>query len=113
RTRSPSGSAGNSSSGKAQFGIIRLQFRRPRRTPMATLTKPASQKKTPAVPANLKQYIGGKWIEGVSDRVVISTNPADSREVLAKFKSADKAQALAAIEAAKKAFPAWKATTPP
>ncbi|MBI3552758.1 MAG: aldehyde dehydrogenase family protein [Elusimicrobia bacterium] len=80
---------------------------------MATLTKTASQKKTPATPANLKQYIGGKWVEGAAERVVVSTNPADTREVLAKFKSADKAQALAAIEAAKKAFPGWRATTAP
>ncbi|MEK7859075.1 MAG: aldehyde dehydrogenase family protein [Elusimicrobiota bacterium] len=75
---------------------------------MPTLTKT----KTPAA-VNLKQFIGGKWIDGASEREVVSTNPADSRQVLAKFKSADKAQALQAIEAAKKAFPAWKATTAP
>jgi aldehyde dehydrogenase (NAD+) len=73
---------------------------------MPTLTK------TPAV-AGLKQYIGGKWVEGSSSREVVSTNPADTRQVLAKFKSADKNDALRAIEAAQKAFPGWKATTPP
>src|SRR5262249_30497753 len=64
-------------------------------------------------PAELKQYIDGRWISGGAEREVVSTNPADNREILARFKSADKNDALKAIEAAKRAWPAWKATTPP
>lgn len=78
---------------------------------MPTMTK--KQTKPETAVANLKQYIGGKWVEGSADREVVSTNPADTREVLAKFKSADKNDALKAIDAAHKAFPAWKATPPP
>ena len=74
---------------------------------METLTKSKTQT------TKLLQYIGGQWIEGGADREVVSTNPADTREVLAKFKSADKNDALRAIEAAKKAAPGWRAVTPP
>ncbi len=76
---------------------------------MTTLTKTRAQ----AQPASLKQCIGGKWLEGSSTKEVVSTNPADTREVLARFKSADRSDALKAIEAAQKAFPAWRAVTPP
>ena len=75
---------------------------------MPTMTK----KQAPTV-ANLKQFIGGKWVEGSADREVVSTNPADTREVLARFKSADKNDALRAIEAAQNAFEGWKATPGP
>ncbi|MBI4060532.1 MAG: aldehyde dehydrogenase family protein [Elusimicrobia bacterium] len=73
---------------------------------------PTATKSTPAI-AVLKQYIGGKWMEGSSSREIISTNPADSRQILAKIKGADKSDVLRAIDAAQKAFPGWKATTPP
>jgi aldehyde dehydrogenase (NAD+) len=78
---------------------------------MATLTKP--QEKAPAKPTTLMQYIGGKWLEGHSDREVVSTNPADTRKILARFKSADCSDALRAIDAAHKTFPSWRAVTPP
>src|SRR4051812_47200133 len=76
---------------------------------MPTMTKT----KTTSRPAELKQYIGGKWIQGSADREVVSTNPADSREVLARFKSASKEDAARAIEAAQRAFPGWRDTTAP
>ena len=61
----------------------------------------------------LKQFIGGKWVDGSSSREIISTNPADNRQVLAKLKGADKSDVLRAIDAASAAFPGWKATTAP
>ena len=73
----------------------------------------ATKTKAPAQPAVLKQFIGGKWVDGKSDREIVSTNPADTRKVLARFKGADRAQALEALAAAQKAFPGWKATPPP
>jgi acyl-CoA reductase-like NAD-dependent aldehyde dehydrogenase len=73
---------------------------------------PTATKSTPEV-SILKQYIGGKWVDGSSSKEIVSTNPADSRQVLAKLKGADKSDVLKAIDAAQKAFPAWKATTPP
>jgi acyl-CoA reductase-like NAD-dependent aldehyde dehydrogenase len=49
---------------------------------------------------DLKQYIGGKWVEG-------------SHAVVARFKNASKADALAAIDAAQKASAAWGKTPAP
>ena len=61
----------------------------------------------------LKQYIGGRWVEGSTTKEIVSTNPADSRQVLAKLRGCDKADVVKAIDAAEKAFPGWKATPPP
>ncbi|MEQ1920678.1 MAG: aldehyde dehydrogenase family protein, partial [Elusimicrobiota bacterium] len=73
---------------------------------------PTATKSTPEV-SILKQYIAGKWVDGSSTREIISTNPADNRQVLARLKGADKTDVLRAIDAAQKAFPAWKAMTAP
>ena len=73
---------------------------------------PTATKSTPEI-SILKQYIGGKWVDGSSSKEIVSTNPADNRQVLAKVKGADKSDVLRAIDAAQKAFPGWKATTPP
>jgi alpha-ketoglutaric semialdehyde dehydrogenase len=72
---------------------------------MPTLTK--------SKPAALKQYIGGKWLEGTHDRVLESLNPADTRDVVARFKSASREDALAAIAAAEKAAAGWAKTPAP
>lgn len=63
--------------------------------------------------ATLKQYIGGKWVEGSHPGAVESVNPADTRDVVARFKNASKADALKAIEAAQKAAPGWAKTPAP
>ncbi len=78
---------------------------------MPALTKPKSPSKSQ--PAALKQYVGGKWVEGSHDGVVDSLNPADTRDVVARFKSASKADALRAIEAAQKASVGWGKTPAP
>ncbi len=61
----------------------------------------------------LKQYIGGKWIDGKDSREIKSVNPADSRQVLAVFKGASREDALSALEAAQKAYPGWKSVPAP
>jgi acyl-CoA reductase-like NAD-dependent aldehyde dehydrogenase len=71
---------------------------------MPTATKPASQASV------LKQYIGGKWVEGSSSSAYESVNPADTRDVVARFKGASKADVNKAVEAAQKAAPAWAKT---
>jgi acyl-CoA reductase-like NAD-dependent aldehyde dehydrogenase len=68
--------------------------------------------KNPSQATLLKQYIGGKWVEG-SAGTVESINPADTRDVVARFKNASKADALKAIDAAQKAAPAWAKTPAP
>ncbi len=76
---------------------------------MPTLTKSKGATKT----ATLKQFIGGKWIEGSSGRDFQSLNPADTRDVVARFKGASTGDALAAIGAAREAAPGWRATPAP
>ena len=61
----------------------------------------------------LKQYIAGKWVDGSTAKEIVSTNPADTRQILAKLKGCDKADAVRAIDAAETAFPAWRATPAP
>ncbi|MBI3564170.1 MAG: aldehyde dehydrogenase family protein [Elusimicrobia bacterium] len=73
----------------------------------------ATAAKTKNEVAVLKQYIGGQWVDGSTAKEIVSTNPADSRQVLAKLKGCDKNDVLKAIDAAEKAFPAWKATPAP
>ena len=63
--------------------------------------------------AVLQQFIDGKWVSGSSAKQIVSTNPADTRKVLATIEGADKNDVVKAIDAAQKAFPGWKATTPP
>lgn len=79
--------------------------------PAIAKTKPAAPKS--AAPAVLLQYIGGKWVEGSGTRELVSTNPADDRQVLARYKSADKSDAEKALTAAAAAFPAWRDTPAP
>jgi acyl-CoA reductase-like NAD-dependent aldehyde dehydrogenase len=73
---------------------------------------PTATKSTTEV-SILKQFIDGKWIDGSTTKEIVSTNPADSRQVLAKVKGCDKNDVIRAIDAAEKAFPAWKATPSP
>ncbi len=80
---------------------------------MPTLTKKPQTRKATAAPAELKLYIGGKWIDGSHDRVVESVNPADTRDVVARFRSASRADALKAIDAAENASAAWAKTPAP
>jgi acyl-CoA reductase-like NAD-dependent aldehyde dehydrogenase len=73
---------------------------------------PTATKNKPAV-TELKQHIGGKWVDGSHPGAVESVNPADTRDVVARFKNASKADALKAIDAASKAAPAWAKTPAP
>ncbi len=73
---------------------------------------PTATKSTPETSV-LKQYIGGKWVEGSHAGVVDSVNPADTRDVVARFKNASKADAVRAIDAAQKAAAGWAKTPAP
>jgi alpha-ketoglutaric semialdehyde dehydrogenase len=54
--------------------------------------------------------IGGEWVEGASASRNI--NPSNTDDVVGEYAQADRGQALAAVAAAKAAFPAWRGTTP-
>jgi aldehyde dehydrogenase (NAD+) len=57
-----------------------------------------------------KNYIGGEWVAGTSERQNI--NPSDTSDVIGLYAQADAAQTEAAIQAAKAAFPGWASSTP-
>ena len=61
--------------------------------------------------ATLQSYIGGEWRSGVRTGQDIS--PANPREVVADVSMGDAALAATAIEAARDAFPAWRAMAAP
>ena len=52
-----------------------------------------------------RNLIGGEWIEGASTKP--NRNPSDVTDVIGEYAQADAAQTLAAIAAARQAFPAW------
>ena len=57
--------------------------------------------------------INGAWVPPASGAYEPCINPADTREQIGHFPKSGKADALAAIEAAHAAFPAWAATPGP
>jgi aldehyde dehydrogenase (NAD+) len=60
--------------------------------------------------ATLKNYVAGDWLEGTG--VSRNVNPSDTNDVIGEYARADTAQTVAAIAAAKAAFPAWSRLTP-
>jgi len=59
-----------------------------------------------------KNFINGEWIAAQSGRTYTNFNPADTREAVADYPLSGQADAAAAINVAKKAWPAWAAMTP-
>ena len=55
----------------------------------------------------LKLFIDGEWVDSQSTDIQETTNPATD-EVIAEFPAATKKEALAAVEAANRAFKDWK-----
>lgn len=53
--------------------------------------------------------IGGEWRPAASGATFERRNPADERELVATFPLSEAADVAAAVEAAKRAFPAWQA----
>ena len=57
-----------------------------------------------------KNYINGEWVEGKDARD--NVNPSDLSDIIGSYAQASKADAEAAIAAAKAAQPGWASTTP-
>ncbi len=60
-----------------------------------------------------RNFINGEWAPAQSGAQFQNHNPADAREAVTAYARGGRADALAAIEAAKAAFPGWRDTTPP
>ena len=59
-----------------------------------------------------QNFIGGDWVPAKSGQTVQHANPADTHDVVAQYPVSGKDDAVEAIVAARKAFPAWAAMTP-
>ncbi|MBI4533552.1 MAG: aldehyde dehydrogenase family protein, partial [Candidatus Melainabacteria bacterium] len=58
-------------------------------------------------------YIGGRWIKAAGGETFPSINPADITEVIGHFALSTAQDITSAVDAAYKAFPAWKHTPAP
>lgn len=59
-----------------------------------------------------QNLIGGQWSHAASGRTFETRNPADQREVVGLYPASGTPEAVAAIAAARDAFPKWSAQTP-
>ena len=57
-----------------------------------------------------RNLIGGEWASSASGRTFDDLNPADTREIVARFQASSAADARAAVDAAAAAFEGWKKT---
>src|SRR5690242_288663 len=57
------------------------------------------------MPNKFQNYINGEWVAGSSWSP--NRNPSDLQDVIGEYAVADKGQTNAAVDAAKRAFPAW------
>ena len=62
---------------------------------------------------NYTNFIAGEWVAAKSGQTFQTTNPADTREVVAEYPLSGKDDTIAAVAAARTAFPGWAATTSP
>src|SRR5438034_8396637 len=60
-----------------------------------------------------KNFIGGKWIESTSAKIVSNVNPANTDDIIGTVRQATRAEARAAVEAAAEAFHGWRLTPDP
>ena len=58
-------------------------------------------------------YIGGQWQPASGGATFTSLNPANNEEIIGHFAASTEADVNKAVEAAAKAFPAWKKTPAP
>lgn len=58
-------------------------------------------------------YIGGRWVKAEGGETFASTNPANVKEIVGHFAASTPNDVKKAVDAAEKAFPAWKKTPAP
>jgi acyl-CoA reductase-like NAD-dependent aldehyde dehydrogenase len=62
---------------------------------------------------NTGSYINGRWLQPAAKKISKNINPADTSDVIAEYPLATAADVRVAIDAAVKAWPAWKKTPGP
>jgi acyl-CoA reductase-like NAD-dependent aldehyde dehydrogenase len=70
---------------------------------------------TPAVgtPKTYGNLIANEWVPAASGETFVSTNPANTNEVIGTFPRSRAADVVTAVDAARAAFPAWSKTPVP
>ena len=74
---------------------------------------PRPQYGTLRVMATYHNFIDGFWVPSVSGEVFENRNPADRRELIGLFQKSDKRDAMAAIDAARRAYAHWRLVPAP
>src|SRR5579885_2636508 len=60
-----------------------------------------------------RNFIDGEWVESATGATFENRNPADTRDVVGIFQKSSKADADAAVDAAKRAFAKWRLVPAP
>jgi aldehyde dehydrogenase (NAD+) len=66
-----------------------------------------------AAPEAYRNFVGGEWIAAESSKTTPNLNPADTRDVLGHVPLSSADETRRAADAARAAFPAWRATPAP
>jgi alpha-ketoglutaric semialdehyde dehydrogenase len=64
-------------------------------------------------PRKYQNYIGGRWVDAQSGATFSSSNPANTAEIIGIFPRSDRADVIAAVDAAQAAFAGWSRTPAP
>lgn len=72
-----------------------------------------AHKTKPSEIPHYKNYINGEWVDTSSGKYIHDTNPANTDDMIGYFPSSTREEAISAIDAAEKAFPAWRNTPAP
>src|SRR5918994_3790442 len=60
-----------------------------------------------------RHFVAGEWVDSNDGGTFESVNPADTRDVIGRFRQGTAADVAMAVRAAEQAFPAWRATPAP
>lgn len=60
-----------------------------------------------------RNFIGGKWLESSSSKIVENINPANTDDVIGSVRQATREEAIQAVNAAADAFRGWRSTPAP
>jgi alpha-ketoglutaric semialdehyde dehydrogenase len=77
-----------------------------------TLSKPVLDRNS-AHPPVYQNFIDGEWVEASTGETFENISPADTRDVVGIFQKSAKADADAAVDAAKRAFAKWRLVPAP
>lgn len=64
-------------------------------------------------PARLKSFIGGSWHDSQSDEWIVDVNPSNEKDVIGHVPHGTDDDVRAAVTAASRALPAWRALPGP